>query len=124
MPLLWLVSADPWYLLAVQALSGFAWAGFTLSAGNFLYDLIAPDKRATYLAVHNVLASIGVFVGATAGGLLGVLLPTRIELLDTVHDWGSPLLGVFAISALARALVGIASAEDPRGATGTANLLR
>lgn len=107
MPLLWLVSADPWYLLAVQALSGFAWAGFTLSAGNFLYDLIARDKRATFLAVHNVLASIGVFMGATLGGLLGVMLPTRMEFFDTVYEWGSPLLGVFAISALARIVVGL-----------------
>lgn len=107
LPLLWLVSANPWYLLAVQAVSGFAWAGFTLSAGNFLYDLIARDKRATYLAVHNVVASTGIFVGATAGGLLGVLLPTRMEFLDVVFEWGSPLLGVFAVSALARAVVGL-----------------
>lgn len=105
MPLLWLVSPDPWYLLAVQALSGFTWAGFTLSAGNFLYDLIEPNKRATFLAVHNVLASIGVFVGATLGGLLGELLPTQVEILDSVYSWGSPLLGVFAISAVARAIV-------------------
>jgi MFS family permease len=104
-PLLWLWSANTWYLLGVQALSGFAWAGFTLSAGNFLYDLITPDKRATFLAVHNVLASIGIFVGAMTGGLLGVLLPTRIDLFDTAYHWGSPLLGVFAISALARAIV-------------------
>ena len=107
MPLLWLVSANHWYLLGVQALSGFAWAGFTLSAGNFLYDLIAPNRRATFLAVHNVLASIGVFVGATIGGLLGVILPTQVEILDVVYEWGSPLLGVFAISALARIVVGI-----------------
>lgn len=104
-PVLWLLSSNTWYLLAVQALSGFAWAGFTLSAGNFLYDLVSPDRRATFLAVHNVLASIGILVGATIGGLLGVLLPTRIDLLDTVYEWGSPLLGVFAISALARAIV-------------------
>jgi len=104
-PLLWLVSANTWYLMAVQALSGFAWAGFALSASNFLYDLIARERRATFLAVHNVLASIGIFVGATIGGLLGVLLPTRLAFGDAVYAWGSPLLGVFAISALARAIV-------------------
>jgi len=105
MPLLWMFSANPWYLLGVQLISGFAWAGFTLSAGNFLYDLIVRDKRATFLAVHNVLASAGLFVGATLGGLLGAYLPTRIELFGALYEWGSPLLGVFAISALARVLV-------------------
>jgi hypothetical protein len=105
MPLLWMVSGHPGYLLCVQALSGLVWAGFTLSAGNFLYDLITPDKRATFLAVHNVLASISIFVGASIGGYLGMVLPTRVELFDTVQEWGSPLLGVFAISALARLVV-------------------
>ena len=105
MPLLWMVSGHPGYLLCVQALSGLVWAGFTLSAGNFLYDLITPDKRATFLAVHNVLASISIFVGASIGGYLGMVLPTRVELFDTVQEWGSPLLGVFAISALARFFV-------------------
>jgi MFS family permease len=105
LPLLWMVSANPWYLLGVQALSGIAWAGFTLSAGNFLYDLIARDKRATYLAVHSVLASTGIFAGAAIGGFLGAWLPTRINLFNAVFEWGSPLLGVFAISALARLVV-------------------
>jgi len=107
MPLLWLFSANPWYLLFVQLVSGFAWAGFTLSAGNFLYDLIARDKRATFLAVHNVLASIGIFVGATLGGLLGAYLPSQADLFGKLYEWGSPLLGVFAISALARMLVAL-----------------
>lgn len=30
MPLLWTLSTDYWYLLLVQAISGFTWAGFTL----------------------------------------------------------------------------------------------
>jgi MFS family permease len=105
MPLLWMLSGNHWYLLGVQALSGLVWAGFTLSAGNFLYDLITPDKRATFLAVHNVLASISIFVGATIGGFLGAVLPTRVELFDAVYEWGSPLLGVFAISTVARLFV-------------------
>lgn len=105
MPLLWLFSANPLYLLFVQLVSGFAWAGFTLSTGNFLYDLIAPDKRASFLAVHNVLASVGIFAGATLGGVLGAFLPTGINLGGVLYEWASPLLGVFAISALARMLV-------------------
>jgi len=75
MPLLWLVSPNFWYLLLVQILSVLSWAGFTLGASNFLYDLVARENRATYLAVHNVLASTGIFCGALLGGYLGLVLP-------------------------------------------------
>lgn len=105
MPLLWVFSANFWYLLFVQAVSGLAWAGFSLSASNFLYDLIARDKRATYLAIHNVLASIGIFAGAILGGFLGSILPTEVSILGHTYSWLSPLLGVFLISALARATI-------------------
>lgn len=105
MPLLWIISSNYWYLLCIQAISGLAWAGFTLSASNFLYDLIARDKRATYLAIHNVLASTAIFAGAMLGGYLGAVLPTRVELFGTTFSWFSPLLGVFAISTIARALI-------------------
>lgn len=105
MPLLWVFSTNYWYLLAVQALSGLVWAGFTLSASNFLYDLIARDKRATYLAIHNVLASAGIFAGAMLGGYLGAVLPTQFELFGNSVSWLSPLLGVFVISTLARSFI-------------------
>ncbi len=108
MPLLWIFSTNFWYLLFVQAISGLAWAGFSLSASNFLYDLIARDKRATYLAVHNVLASTGIFAGAILGGYLGAVLPTQVELFGATFSWFSPLLGVFAISTLVRAIIVIA----------------
>lgn len=105
MPLLWMFSSNYWYLLMIQALSGLAWAGFTLSASNFLYDLIAKDKRATYLATHNVLASIAIFCGAMLGGYLGTVLPERVDVFGITWNWLSPLIGVFAISALARSIV-------------------
>lgn len=105
MPLLWIFSTNYAYLLTVQALSGLTWAGFTLSASNFLYDLITRDKRATFLAIHNVLASTGIFCGAMLGGYLGAVLPTQAKLFGTTISWLSPLLGVFAVSALARMLI-------------------
>ncbi|MGB5345657.1 MAG: MFS transporter [Woeseia sp.] len=105
MPLLWVFSTNFWYLLAVQAISGLSWAGFTLSASNFLYDLIARDKRATYLAIHNVLASVGIFAGAILGGYLGSHLPTELSLFGHTYSWFSPLLGVFVISTIVRAAI-------------------
>ena len=105
MPLLWLASPNFWYLLLVQILSGLSWAGFTLGASNFLYDLVARENRATYLAVHNVLASTGIFLGALLGGYLGVVLPASIDIAGLSLAWLSPLLGVFAISAVLRTIV-------------------
>ena len=97
--------SDFWYLLFLQALSGFSWAGFSLAASNFIYDLIAPHRRATYLAVHNVLAAGGIFAGALLGGYLGSVLPTDIELFGNTYSWISPLYGVFVVSTLVRAAI-------------------
>jgi MFS family permease len=105
MPLLWIFSSNVWYLIAIQALSGFSWAGFSLSASNFIYDLITPNRRATYLAVHNVLASIGIFSGAVLGGYLGTIMPTELTLFGNRFSWLSPLFGVFVVSTLVRAAV-------------------
>lgn len=108
LPALWTISTNYWYLLFVQAISGLTWSGFTLSASNFLYDLISPDKRATYLAIHNSLASMGIFCGAMLGGYLGTALPSQIDLFGLKYSWLSPLLGVFVISTLARATIVVA----------------
>jgi MFS family permease len=105
LPSLWLVSSNFWYLLMIQAVSGFAWAGFSLAASNFVYDLIGPQHRATYLSVHNVLAGIGIFCGASLGGYLGSVIPVEIELFGTVYSWLSPLCGLFVVSSILRALV-------------------
>jgi MFS family permease len=105
LPSLWLVSQNFWYLLAIQAVSGFAWAGFSLAASNFVYDLIGPQHRATYLSVHNVLAGIGIFCGASLGGYLGSVIPVEIEISGTVYSWLSPLCGLFIVSSVLRALV-------------------
>lgn len=105
MPILWTVSTNVWYLVAVQALSGVSWAGFSLAATNFVFDLTAPQRRATYLAAHNVFASCGVFAGAVLGGFLGAALPTELRIGGAEFEWLSPLYGVFAASTLARAAV-------------------
>lgn len=112
LPALWLLSTDYVYLLGVQALSGLVWAGFTLSASNFVFDLTPPGRRATLMAVHNVLAAAAVFGGAVLGGWLGTHLPTSTRLFGAEVSWLTPLYGVFAISALAR--LAVAGAFLPR----------
>jgi len=69
-PLLWLFSRNISYLILVQVVSGFAWAGFNLSAGNFIFDNVRASKRTRIFSYHNVLAGTAVFIGAMLGGLL------------------------------------------------------
>jgi len=111
-PALWLFSNNLVYLIMVQLLSGFVWAGFNLSASNFLYDLIPAAKRSTYLAYHNTLTNCGVFFGALLGGYLGTHLPKTLTIAGQTINWEYTLYGVFIISFVAR--LTIASLFLPR----------
>lgn len=103
-PFLWLFSPNFYYLLVVQAFGGAIWAGFTLSASNFLYDLMPSDKRATYMAAHSVLASLGVFFGALLGGYLGTVLPASYLVFGYEINLLSQLYNVFILSFVFRSI--------------------
>jgi MFS family permease len=105
LPLLWLVSDNFWYLIGVQVISGFAWAGFSLSSGNFLYDLIPSARRSTAMAFHNVFVAIGVFLGGMLGALLTRVVPVEWTVAGQLLAIPSVLLVVFAASAMLRLLV-------------------
>jgi MFS family permease len=101
LPALWLVSDRFWWLMVVQVLSGVSWAGFSLSSGNLLYELVPSAQRATYAAFHNVLTAAGVFLGGMLGAALLQVLPAQTALFS-LSGAATPLLSVFLISALAR----------------------
>jgi MFS family permease len=103
-PLLWLVSADFWYLIVAQAVSGLTWSGFTLGAGNLLYELVPRTRRAAYVAFHNVGTAAGVFGGAMIGAALILVLPPRNVFFG---EAGVPsnLLYLFGLSGLLRAII-------------------
>lgn len=105
LPAAWILSANFWYLICVQVVAGFFWAGFSLCSANFLFDLVPPQKRISYLAAHHVFAAIGVFLGA----VLGAALAYVVRGLDTgsilLPDWDYTLHYVFALSTLMRLLV-------------------
>jgi MFS family permease len=103
-PSIWLLTDDFWALLLFQALSGLSWSGFTLSAGNLLYELVPQTRRAAYVAFHNVGTAAGVFAGAMLGALLAEALPPRGVLLGESTTLSS-LLYLFVISGVARAIV-------------------
>ncbi len=101
-PVLWLVSDGFWWLMFVQAVSGLSWSGFTLGAGNLLYELVPRTRRAAYVAFHNVGTAAGVFAGAMAGAALAELLPPR-GVLWPLRGTSSSLLYLFVLSGIARA---------------------
>jgi MFS family permease len=103
-PLLWLASDEFWFLMTIQGLAGLSWSGFTLSAGNLLYELVPRTRRAAYVAFHNVGTAAGVFGGAMIGAGLVLVLPPRGVLLGE-SAVTSNLLYLFAISGLVRAIL-------------------
>ncbi|MGL4640101.1 MAG: MFS transporter [Shewanella sp.] len=106
LPLLWLFSTHYGYILLLQAFSGLAWSGFTLSTANYLYD-IRPFRSdfAAYAALQAALSAGLVFVGAMVGGTIA----THAADFLAWSGWGSwlesPIFVVFLVSTCMRTLV-------------------
>lgn len=98
LPLWWIICHHPFYLIFAQLLSGIAWAGFNLSAGNFIYDAVMPQKRVRCFAYFSVFVGGGVFLGGILGGHLANILP---------NVFGYKLFTLFFISAILRFLVAL-----------------
>lgn len=106
LPLLWLFSDNYGYILAIQAFSGLAWSGFTLSTANYLYD-IRPFRSdfATYAALQASLSAGLVFVGAMVGGTIATHAADFL-IWSSWDSWlTSPIFVVFLVSTLMRTLV-------------------
>jgi len=97
MPILWLFSSSPYYLLLPNIIGGIGWAGFSLASFNFIYDSTGPEKRALCVSYYNILLGIGTFIGSALGGLILQGIP----LLDLTMN---KFFVVFFISALLRGL--------------------
>ncbi len=97
-PLLWLASANVYYLGLVQAFSGMAWAGFNLCSVNYLYDASAPMNRTRYLTYFNAGNGLAAGAGALLGGYLAPHLPAF---------QGYQILTLFLISGVLRLLVSL-----------------
>lgn len=107
LPLLWLISTEHWYLMLLQGLGGLFWAGFSLSAGNFIYDALVPQKRVTLMALHNTLANVGIFVGALIGGYLASNAGKNFILAGQSFELVSVFYVLFVVSSLTRAMVAL-----------------
>jgi MFS family permease len=94
-PLLWLISANPVFLVFANIVSGFTWSGFNLSTVNFVYDASEPGNRTKQLAVFNSIAWLAICLGALVGGYLIPHLP---------HMLGYQIRTLFTISGVLRAI--------------------
>jgi len=92
-PVFWLFSHEPAYLMLVQIWGGFSWSGVTLSAANFIYDAVTPQKRVRCIAYFNVINGVALFLGTSLGGFLASRLPPLL---------GYRLLSLFAVSCFCR----------------------
>ena len=91
-PLLWLLGRSFWWILAAQVISGVAWAGFDIATLNYAFDTTSAQDRVRNTVYLMVYRGIGIFLAGLVGGLV-------------VHRFtfrGSPFLGIFLVSGLAR----------------------
>lgn len=93
LPFWWIVNQHPLYIIFVQALAGFAWAGFNLCATNFIYDAVTPSKRVRCIAYFSLFTGLALCSGALLGGFLANNLP---------RVFGYRLLALFFISGILR----------------------
>lgn len=93
-PLLWLINQNPVFIFSAQVFSGFAWAGFNLSASNFIFDSTTPGKRARCIAFFNFFNGLSLSLGALLGGWLAQKLPAGF--------FGYNLMNLILISATLR----------------------
>ena len=97
LPVLWIFSKNPFYLLVINAFAGYLWAGFNLAAVNYIFDSASPELRTKCFAYFNFTNGIFICLGAFLGGFLALRLPGIV--------FGSKLLTIFCVSGLGTAIV-------------------
>ena len=87
------------YLIIIESFSGFAWAGFNLSASTFIFDAVTEQRMALCVTYYSIINNAGVFIGATLGGFISSLNFTFLSL--------TPLLSIFLLSSILRLLISL-----------------
>jgi MFS family permease len=105
LPMLYVVSANLYFLLAVNFLGGVIWAGLALGLQNYVFDAVRPEDRAKGVAIWNSVNAGGWFAGAMLGSWLAGVLPGEIALAGLEVRPASNLPFVFFISGVLRLVV-------------------
>jgi MFS family permease len=105
LPVLWLTTTNVYGIIAIQLFAGASWGGFALAMGNFLFDNVKPAKRPQCVAVYHSANAMGIFLGASLGGLLVLVLPQTLRVGGVQLTLVSNLQLLFVISAFLRLAV-------------------
>ena len=90
---LWIVSANFYWLMAVQAVSGVAWAAYELGFFLMLFDSVPIVRRVRLLTIYNVANTSAWCAGALVGGTI----------LSSIGVSSGAYFTLFAISSVGRA---------------------
>lgn len=104
-PMLWLLSPSLYWIIVCQICAGIVWSGFSLAAGNFIFDAVSPAKRARCVAYYTLINNTFMFFGAITGGIISSYLPDSITFLGFSFPLVSSLLFLFLLSGLTRLFV-------------------
>lgn len=96
LPMLYLVSANLGFLLAVSFLGGVIWSGLALGLQNYVFDSVRPEDRAKAIALYSTANAVGWSVEH---------LSSRIEWAGVILHPVSNLPVVFFLSGVLRLLV-------------------
>ncbi len=96
-PMLWLFSKNFFYLIIINGVAGYVWAGFNLAVVNFIFDTASQETRTRCVAYFNFTNGIFIFLGTLFSGWLASHLPALIG--------GSKLLTLFFLSGVLRLIV-------------------
>ncbi|MBI3809123.1 MAG: MFS transporter [Nitrospirae bacterium] len=107
LPMLYVLSANLYFLLAVNFLGGVIWAGLALGLQNYVFDAVRPEDRAKGVAIWNAVNAAGWFVGAMIGSVLAGVLPGELALAGLEIRPASNLPFVFFVSGVLRLIVSL-----------------
>ena len=105
LPMLYLVSANLVFLLAVNFFGGVIWAGLALGLQNYVFDSVRPEDRTKAIALYSTINATGWSMGALIGSWLVECLPSHIEWAGVILQPASSLPFVFFLSGILRLLV-------------------
>jgi MFS family permease len=107
LPMLYIFSANFYFLMGVSFLGGVVWAGLSIGLQNYLFDSVRAEDRAKSIAVWNTVNAIGWCLGALLGGWLATVAPSDIEFAGIKLHLISNLPLVFFFSGVLRLCVSV-----------------
>ncbi len=107
LPMMYVISTNFYFLIAVNFVGGVIWAGLSLGLQNYVFDAVGAEDRAKGIAVWNAVNAIGWFLGAMLGSWLAAVVPAEIALPGLHVSLVSNLPFVFFISGVLRMIVSL-----------------